>query len=97
MISSLLNYIPVKVSKLCVRNIQQNIKIFAIRKQKYPWWVEVKTINPFCVYYFGPFETMKEAQLNQDGYIEDLVEEKAYGISVELKQCLPNNLTVFTE
>lgn len=97
LISSLLNYISNKISKLSIENIQQGINISSIKQYRYPWWVEVKTISPACVYYFGPFETIKQARLNQGGYIEDLVEEKAFGITVELKQCLPDNLTVFAE
>lgn len=97
LISSLLNYISPKISKLSNENIQQDIKTPSIKHHRYPWWVEVKTISPYCVYYFGPFETIKQARLNQGGYIEDLVEEKAYGITVELKQCLPDNLTFFAE
>ena len=97
LVSSLLNYISSKVSKLSLKNIQQDTKTLLIEQKRLPWWVEVKTISPCCVYYFGPFETIREARLNQGGYIDDLVEEKAFGITVELKQCLPDNLTIFAE
>ena len=96
-ISSLLKYIPLEISKLSIGNINQGIKFLAIALRKKPWWVEVKTVSPQCVYYFGPFETARQAMLNRDGYIEDLVEEKVCGITVVLKQGLPSNLTVFAE
>ena len=62
-----------------------------------PWWIEIKTTLPSCIYFFGPFDNFKEARGLQDGYIEDLVTEKAFGITVEIKQCQPNLLTVFEE
>jgi hypothetical protein len=61
---------------------------------KMPWWVEIKTTIPLCVYYFGPFYRKKVALLSQHGYIEDLVQEKASGITVEIKQLQPKVLTV---
>ena len=36
------------------------------------WWLEIITKEPYCIYYFGPFDSLKEAQLEQGGYIEDL-------------------------
>lgn len=58
-----------------------------------PWWVEILTNRPHCLYYFGPFESAKEAQDNQAGYIEDLQSEGADGIAVKLLQCQPQILT----
>jgi len=96
-ILSLLNNLSQKISQLFSNNLQKLIKIVSIKNYKMPWWVEIKTAEPFCIYYFGPFDSVREAKLNKNGYIEDLVEEKADGISVELKQCQPDNLTVFVE
>ena len=36
------------------------------------WWVEIKTQEPECLYYFGPFLTSSEAQTAMPGYIQDL-------------------------
>ena len=58
------------------------------------WWLEIKTIIPKCIYYFGPFFSEKEAQTSQYGYIEDLIQEKAYGITVEAKKANPQELTI---
>ena len=63
----------------------------------FAFWIEICTDTPRCVYYFGPFLTKKEAQLAQDGYIEDLQNENAQGISVEIKRFKPNELTIFDD
>ena len=67
------------------------------RKPQLPWWIEIRTKMPLCTYYFGPFDSLKEAKLYRHGYIEDLVEEKAQGISVEVKRCQPQMLTINEE
>lgn len=61
-----------------------------------PWWVEIHTQTPQCIYYFGPFERHQEAKQAQDGYVEDLVAEQAIGISVTIKQYDPKVLTELT-
>jgi hypothetical protein len=61
------------------------------------WWVKVSTETPACVYYFGPFVSEQEAAEEQAGYIEDLKQEGALGIKVEIQRCKPSNLTVFDE
>lgn len=58
-----------------------------------PWWVEISTNYPLCIYYFGPFDNREEAQISQTGYVEDLQEEGAQGISINIKQCQPQALT----
>lgn len=60
-------------------------------------WVQIITINPSCTYYFGPFLTVKEAKLAQWGYIDDLLEEGAEILSVDIKKCKPIELTVFED
>jgi Domain of unknown function (DUF1816) len=58
------------------------------------WWVEVKTDEPRCVYYFGPFSDEATAQSSHSGYIEDLEKEGAKNITVAIKRCKPEQLTV---
>jgi Domain of unknown function (DUF1816)/CpcD/allophycocyanin linker domain len=58
-----------------------------------PWWVEITTNQPKCLYYFGPFDSFAEALSHQSGYIEDLRSESAAGISTQIKQCQPKVLT----
>ncbi len=58
------------------------------------WWVEIVTQNPRCTYYFGPFLSSSEAKCSSIGYIEDLEIEGAQGISVNIKRCKPNTLTI---
>jgi hypothetical protein len=63
------------------------------------WWIKIYTSMPSCTYYFGPFDSQREAKIHQPGYVEDLVREKARGITVETKWFLnlPKSLTIFKE
>jgi hypothetical protein len=61
------------------------------------WWVEIATVKPCCIYYFGPFDTKAEAKAAQLGYVQDLHQEAAHGISVSVKRCQPTELTIFDE
>lgn len=61
------------------------------------WWLEIATKAPPCTYYFGPFKSVREAQLHQQGYIEDLQQEGAKGIAVRLEQGQPKILTICEE
>jgi len=59
------------------------------------YWLQISTKVPKCIYYFGPFDSPLEAKAMQADYIEDLIEEKAQGIHVELNQSpQPPNLTI---
>jgi hypothetical protein len=58
------------------------------------WWVEITTETPRCTYYFGPFSDYKSAEMSKAGYLEDLQQEGAEGISVEIKRCKPVELTI---
>ena len=62
-----------------------------------PYWINITTKQPSCIYYFGPFDSYAEAKQMRHGYIEDLVEEKAIGISVKIERCLPVRLTITDE
>lgn len=57
-------------------------------------WVVVKTSQPKCTYYFGPFLRQSEAEESKPGYVADLEAEGASGIEAVVKQCRkPTNLT----
>jgi hypothetical protein len=62
-----------------------------------PYWVKITTKQPDCTYYFGPFDSYSEAKQMQHGYIDDLIAEKATGISVVIKRCMPTKLTIAPE
>ncbi|MEG4576595.1 DUF1816 domain-containing protein [Microcoleus sp. N3A4] len=64
------------------------------RTKQEKWWVEIVTDFPRCTYYFGPFDSDKEASTNTPGYIEDLENEGARNISIRIKQCQPAELTL---
>ena len=74
-----------------------NIFMSNLKKLGLAWWIEISTINPACIYYFGPFLSEKEAKFYQPGYIEDLEQEDAQITSVELKKCKPKELTICQE
>ena len=54
------------------------LSVFAGSRPRSPekWWVEIVTDLPRCTYYFGPFDTDKEASSNIPGYVEDLESEE---------------------
>jgi hypothetical protein len=68
-----------------------------LKQPELAWWVEIVTDEPQCTYYFGPFASAKEAELAQHGYIEDLKQEEAQGITVVSKWCQPKELTIFED
>ena len=68
-----------------------------IPNQQMAWWIKITTEVPKCIYFFGPFDSLSEAQLLQNGYIEDLKGENALGINIEIQQCEPKELTIFEE
>ncbi len=57
-------------------------------------WLEIITEKPKCIYYFGPFLDKKDAQNYLDGYIEDLENEAAEGITFQFKRLKPKVLTI---
>ena len=61
------------------------------------WWLEVITKEPYCIYYFGPFDNATEAAQAQEGYLEDLKQEGAEGIEMQIKLYSPSNLTIFQD
>jgi hypothetical protein len=61
------------------------------------YWAEVKTDNPKCTYYFGPFLNINDAKSALSGYLEDLESEGAKGIATTIKRFKPNELTIFDE
>ncbi|MEH2334857.1 DUF1816 domain-containing protein [Nostoc sp.] len=73
------------------------MNLFSSNQSELFWWVEINTTVPHCTYYFGPFDSKKEAQLSRTGYVEDLYQEEARGIVAVIKQCQPDLLTVFQD
>ncbi|AVH65634.1 DUF1816 domain-containing protein [Nostoc sp. 'Peltigera membranacea cyanobiont' N6] len=73
------------------------MNLFQSNQSEFAWWVEINTAVPRCTYYFGPFDSEKEAQLSRSGYVEDLYQEEARDIIALVKQCQPDVLTIFHE
>lgn len=61
---------------------------------EFGWWIEIFTIQPISLYYFGLFEQRSDALLAQDGYVEDLRAEGAEIIAIQIKRCQPRQLTM---
>ncbi|MBE9044549.1 DUF1816 domain-containing protein [Pleurocapsales cyanobacterium LEGE 10410] len=77
------------------KNFLKSNKIENNEPQKMGWWIEIRTANPSCTYYFGDFYSFTAAALAQYGYIQDLSEERAELVAVEIKQCQPKQLTIY--
>jgi Domain of unknown function (DUF1816) len=61
------------------------------------WWIELRTLHPDYVYYFGPFSSKTEAETLKFGYSKDLESEGSKVISTNVKWCKPSQLTICTE
>jgi Domain of unknown function (DUF1816) len=55
------------------------------------WCVEINTAFPDGRYYFGPFNSRKEAEDSRSGYVEKLCREAARGIVALVKQAQPDD------
>lgn len=75
----------------------KNLLISFLPKPDWAWWVEIVTTEPCCIYYFGPFDNSAAAGAACPGYVEDLENEQAQGIGINIKYCKPDLLTVFDE
>ncbi|HEY9828128.1 MAG TPA: DUF1816 domain-containing protein [Stenomitos sp.] len=61
--------------------------------QEWGWWIQIQTSQPAYIYYFGPFSSRTEAEEAQLGFVQDLEQESAQGISVRVYWCKPRQLT----
>lgn len=77
------------------KNLLKLNKIENNEQKKLGWWIEIRTANPSCTYYFGDFYSFTAAASAQSGYIEDLSEEGAKLLAVEIKHCRPKQLTIY--
>lgn len=75
----------------------EDVTLTLLEKLGLAWWIEVTTTAPHCTYYFGPFATKSEAESHQSGYLEDLGDEGATGITANIKRCQPKELTILWE
>lgn len=58
------------------------------------FWVELRTEQPSCLYYFGPFLSRSAAEGAIAGYTADLEGEGASGITVRIVRFRPEVLTL---
>jgi hypothetical protein len=90
-------FVDVITSRRTGKDIMKEILLGVLEFLGIAWWVEIVTENPSCTYYFGPFLNSEEAEAEKSGYIEDLEQEGAKGITVTIKRCKPVELTIFDE
>ena len=64
------------------------------KKEESNWWIKISTRNPSYIYYFGSFDSYLEAKKYKLGYIEDLREERAKIVDIEVKQYKPQKLII---
>lgn len=62
--------------------------------QEFGWWIKISTKRPSYTYYFGTFSSYWELQRLKDGYIQDLVEEGAKIVDIQIERCQPKQLTI---
>lgn len=58
------------------------------------WWLEMGTVNPRCLYFFGPFEDQLAAESSKEGFSQDLEGENARVLCSKVKFCQPRQLTL---
>jgi hypothetical protein len=58
------------------------------------YWVELRTEQPSCLYYFGPFLSRPAAEGAIAGYTTDLEGEGARCVEVRIVRCRPSVLTL---
>lgn len=75
----------------------QNLIAGLLPENHKQWWVRIATASPYCIYYFGPFNSFREAQAQRQGYINDLESEGAQGIKVSIRYRQPDVITICVE
>lgn len=76
---------------------EEEVFVSYLEKMGIAWWIEIITNQPQCIYYFGPFSNSYDAQSSSDDYLEDLEEENAQIINVDIKRGQPKQLTIFED
>lgn len=79
-----------------LKNVKESFTSL-LERLKLARWIEIITEQPKCIYYFGSFATGNDAHLSSGGYIENLEQELAQEIAVDIKQGHPQKLTIFEE
>ncbi len=51
------------------------------------WWAKVETVDPNVIYWFGPFLTKSNLELNLRFFLEDLSQEGFASITKKFVRC----------
>ena len=76
---------------------EEEVFVDYLEKMGIAWWIEIITNQPKCIYYFGPFSSSYDAELLSGNYLEDLEQEKAQIVNVDIKRGQPQQLTIFED
>ncbi len=71
-----------------------NKKFQEFELNEFGWWIIILVDKPMYVYYFGAFENYYEAKNSKREYVEDLKEEGAEIVGIQIKLCQPKKLTI---
>lgn len=72
-----------------------DVRTNTVNSYRQAWWIEIFTAQPKCTYYFGPFAGAWEAEVASIGFVEDLENEFAQGIQMQIdRRCQPDLLTI---
>lgn len=69
------------------------VPVLEKEQTEFAWWVRITTQEDRCIYYFGPFASIQEAESHAEGYKEDLEEEGSQVAALEIVECQPPELT----
>lgn len=58
------------------------------------WWLEVGTINPIGVRYFGPFMSKQEATAAKSEHLASLIQENVRVLFAQTRYCAPRQIFI---
>lgn len=76
---------------------EEAVFVAYLQKMGIAWWIEIITKEPKNIYYFGPFSSSEKAQSLLSGCLEELEQNKAQIINVDIKRGQPRQLTILEE
>ena len=53
------------------------------------WWIEIVTVNPCRIYYFGLFISANKAKFDRPRYLEQVKQGSTKVIAVTVQKCRP--------
>ena len=82
------------LSSLFITEEAMDKKFQEFELNEFGWWITILVDKPMYVYYFGVFKSYWEAEYLKKEYAEDLEEEGAEIVGIQIKLCRPKKLTI---